>query len=47
MGKADEPHKPSQPATDTQKPTHIPDSQGPGTKDTSDNAKTVQQPPRK
>jgi hypothetical protein len=44
MGTSNEPTKPSQPATETQKPTHIPDSQGPGTVDTSKNAGTVQEP---
>jgi hypothetical protein len=28
-------------------PTHIPNSQGPGTVDTSKNAETITQPPRK
>jgi hypothetical protein len=39
MGKGD-----SQPATETQKPTQVPNSQGPNTPDTSKQAETIQQP---
>jgi hypothetical protein len=40
MGKPDN----SQPATKTQKPTQVPDSQGPNTPDTGKQAETIQQP---
>jgi hypothetical protein len=39
---AGQPADKGQPATETQKPTQVPDSQGPNTPDTSKQAPTVQ-----